>query len=362
MTSYVTPKKNSAFVLFAGLYSQSAPQSLVATPTLAAGDFKVSIDGGAFANLATLPTNTPGTYAVKFSFSAGEMNGDNITVVGKDAAGAEWSDIVVNIQTSAAQIDDLATAANLAVVDGIVDSILLDTAEIGTAGAGLTNINLPNQTMDITGSLSGSVGSVTGSVGSVVGHTAQTGDTYALANGATGFAAIDTVVDAILVDTGTSIPDTLAGIGSSGGAAISVDATVDNFAGGISGVTSGTTVVGTQAATTYANTSFDDGVYHDITHAANTLDVVYQFLTGGGTSPVSVTFNGYLDGANDTVTVSAWDHGVTGDWEAIGTIPGQGRSGQDAEPIYPSHRHLHSRVGQDLHPPGLHWHKPCAPR
>lgn len=43
---------------------------------------------------------------------------------------------------------------------------------IGTAGAGLTNINLPDQTMnitgDITGNLSGSVGSVTGAVGSVV--------------------------------------------------------------------------------------------------------------------------------------------------------------------------------------------------
>ncbi len=39
-----------------------------------------------------------------------------------------------------------------------------DTGEIGTAGAGLTNINLPNQTMDITGNLSGSVGSVTANV------------------------------------------------------------------------------------------------------------------------------------------------------------------------------------------------------
>lgn len=71
-------------------------------------------------------------------------------------------------------------------------------------------------TANITGNLSGSVGSVTGavgsvtgnvggnvtgSVGSVTGHTPQTGDTYALANGSTGFAAIDTVVDAILVDT-----------------------------------------------------------------------------------------------------------------------------------------------------------------
>ena len=35
-------------------------------------------------------------------------------------------------------------------------------ARIGVAGAGLTNIDLPNQTMDITGNLSGSVGSVTG--------------------------------------------------------------------------------------------------------------------------------------------------------------------------------------------------------
>ena len=41
-------------------------------------------------------------------------------------------------------------------------------ARIGVAGAGLTNIDLPNQTMDIvgniTGNLSGSVGSVTGAV------------------------------------------------------------------------------------------------------------------------------------------------------------------------------------------------------
>ena len=41
--------------------------------------------------------------------------------------------------------------------------------EAGGDGDHLTAINLPNQTMDITGSLSGSVGSVTGAVGSVTG-------------------------------------------------------------------------------------------------------------------------------------------------------------------------------------------------
>jgi hypothetical protein len=46
-------------------------------------------------------------------------------------------------------------------------------ARIGLNGAGLTNIDLPDQTMNITGNitgnLSGSVGSVTGAVGSVTG-------------------------------------------------------------------------------------------------------------------------------------------------------------------------------------------------
>jgi len=53
----------------------------------------------------------------------------------------------------------------LSTIDTVVDSILIDTAEIGAAGAGLTNITLPDQTMNITGNLSGSVGSVTGDVG-----------------------------------------------------------------------------------------------------------------------------------------------------------------------------------------------------
>ena len=58
-------------------------------------------------------------------------------------------------------VTDGATASALATIDSNVDAILFDTAEIGVAGAGLTNINLPDQAMDITGNLSGSVGSVT---------------------------------------------------------------------------------------------------------------------------------------------------------------------------------------------------------
>ena len=64
-------------------------------------------------------------------------------------------------------------ASGLVAIKAETAAILDDTDDIGVAGAGLTAINLPDQTMnitgDITGSLSGSVGSVTGAVGSVTG-------------------------------------------------------------------------------------------------------------------------------------------------------------------------------------------------
>ena len=60
-----------------------------------------------------------------------------------------------------------------ATVAANLSDIEAQTDDIGAAGAGLTAINLPDQTMNITGNitgnLSGSVGSVTGAVGSVTG-------------------------------------------------------------------------------------------------------------------------------------------------------------------------------------------------
>lgn len=77
-----------------------------------------------------------------------------------------------------------------------IPAILVDTAEIGAAGAGLTNINLPNQTMDITGditgNLSGSVGSVTGAVGSVTGAVGSvTGNVGGNVVGSVGSVSVD---------------------------------------------------------------------------------------------------------------------------------------------------------------------------
>lgn len=134
----VPPKKNSAYIIYTALVSQADTKIFKSVPTLAAGDFKVVIDGAASANLATLPTNTPGGVFIKISLSAGEMNGDNISVACIDAAGAEWCDQLLNIQTSVRNIDDLAypaTSGRSMVVDaaGLVDA---NAVKVGPTGAG----------------------------------------------------------------------------------------------------------------------------------------------------------------------------------------------------------------------------------
>lgn len=71
-------------------------------PTIVAGDFQVSTDGGAWTNLDTLPTEVPGgTEQVKITVSAVEMEGEQISIRAIDAAGAEWEPAWWTIETEA---------------------------------------------------------------------------------------------------------------------------------------------------------------------------------------------------------------------------------------------------------------------
>lgn len=102
MATYYAPTASAEYIFYISLVSQSTGL-FQASPTLASGDFKVSMDGAALANLTTLPTNTPsGSVMVKVTLSAAEMAGANITVVCRDAAGAQWTDQQINIHTSPA--------------------------------------------------------------------------------------------------------------------------------------------------------------------------------------------------------------------------------------------------------------------
>lgn len=106
--SYNPPLKNTAFTFYTSLISQSAGTTFQVDPTLEAGDVKVSIDGGTFTNLTTLPTVVPsGSKNIEVTLTSDEMNGDNIVVVFSDVADNEWSDQSVSIQTTLHQFDDI---------------------------------------------------------------------------------------------------------------------------------------------------------------------------------------------------------------------------------------------------------------
>lgn len=123
MPTYNTPKRATAFKMAIGLVDQANTKLLKVNPTIAAGDFQISKDFGAFVNLTTLPSVVPaGSRSVMIDLSASEMTADNIVIQCVDATGAEWCDQSINLQTTVAQLDDLATAANLAVVAGYLDT------------------------------------------------------------------------------------------------------------------------------------------------------------------------------------------------------------------------------------------------
>jgi hypothetical protein len=135
MASYFPPKKNAAYRCFVSLISQSNTKIMQSNPTLASGDVRVSIDGGALANLTTLPAVTPASSKmVQVDLSSSEMNGDNITIVFSDAAGSEWCDLVINLQTTARQIDDLAypTTSGRSIDVSAGGEVGIDWANIGS--------------------------------------------------------------------------------------------------------------------------------------------------------------------------------------------------------------------------------------
>jgi hypothetical protein len=96
------PKKNEDFEIQVSLEDIANPGNLKANPTIASGDWKISKDGGALANLATLPAVEPaGSVLVTVALSSTEMNADVVSIVGIDQTSPkEWADFVLSIPTT----------------------------------------------------------------------------------------------------------------------------------------------------------------------------------------------------------------------------------------------------------------------
>lgn len=111
----VPPKRGEAYTLYFSVTDQANTNVFRANPTIAAGDFQYSRDGGAtFNNPATLPSAVAGNNrVVQAPLSALEMTptvGDKILFWGHDQVGAEWQDYGEELTTVAAPLDEMAMA------------------------------------------------------------------------------------------------------------------------------------------------------------------------------------------------------------------------------------------------------------
>ncbi len=99
---YNPPNKGEDFVIHIALEDAAIAGSFKANPTIASGDFKVSKDGGALADLATLPSVEPaGSVSVKIALSAAEMTADNVFIQAIDqTVTKEWNDWALCIPTT----------------------------------------------------------------------------------------------------------------------------------------------------------------------------------------------------------------------------------------------------------------------
>lgn len=223
MATYQPAKRATAWVGYISLVDQSDTKKMKSNPTIASGDFKVSKDGGALANLTTLPSVTPASSVmVKIDLSATEMTADNVTVVCIDAAGAEWCDLVFNLQPSARQIDDLAypaTSGRSMVVDanGLVDA---NAVKVGPSGSGTAQTagDLAAMVTAVDDFVDTEVSAIKAKTDNLPGDPADASDiaaAFATVNATLGtpagasiaadIAAVKVDTAAILVDTGTTL-------------------------------------------------------------------------------------------------------------------------------------------------------------
>ena len=220
----------------------------------------------------------------------------------------------------------------------------IDVTATGAAGIDWGNVENPTTAVD----LSSTDIQLADTITNYTGNTKQTADNNVLASGATGFAAIDTVVDAIKVIT-DQFAFTVANLVDSNTLAVSGDTTAaDNLEAqydgtGIAGDTypatqaqlsgianvgsavhkaasSYTLTTGTQSLNLYTDTEALDGTRHEHTDTAGVMLLEYHYLIGSGT-PASFQFTGHVSGNNDDIDVFGYDW-VTAGYKQIGNIQG----------------------------------------
>lgn len=140
-------------------------------------------------------------------------------------------------------------------------------------------------------------------------------------------------------DTAPASRSQVDGIGAASGAALNFQNEADNVDSAIKSIT----FDGVETSGTNVSANFDDGVYHNITHIANNIDIVYQFDVGGGRTAAEVVWKGYLNSNNDVFTLQVYNG--TG-WDTLTTHGG--KNGATNDTVIESLFLTHTGTGADL--------------
>lgn len=170
--------------------------------TPASGDVKISKDGGAPANIATLPTFTNGRWEFVFSDAELQCKQGDVTII--DSATKVVEDSGFNFETyghaSAMYQADL-SAANLPA----------NMIQLGSSTQSATDLK------DFADTGYDPVAHKVAEVAVLTGHTVQTGDSYPIVNSGThGNAALKSLIDAVDNFVDTEIADLQTQIGVAG--------------------------------------------------------------------------------------------------------------------------------------------------
>lgn len=234
----------------------------------------------------------------------------------------------VFLQIVVASANNAVAAPILVDIDGNIDQTGDSFARIGVNGAGLTNINLPNQTMDITGSITGNL---SGSVGSVTAINTTGG-------------AIDNVTTVATTTTNTDMrgtdsaflaanaPTNFSSLG------ISVGGAIDNVTL-VATTTINTDMRGTDSALLAANINLTAGAVDNVTLVATTTTNTDMRGTDGantvvpdaaGVAPTAVENRQEMDSNSvDLNAIQANQTTINTNVLAIDTAPMRGTDGVD---------------------------------
>jgi hypothetical protein len=107
-----SPKRGVSHTFTVTFIDSQPPKEFKLGPTIVAGDVRVKVDNGSYANITTLPVSTAGLPNVDVTLSVAEMQATKNTKVWfKDQTiPPEWDQFIVTIEPSVQIVDDIPIA------------------------------------------------------------------------------------------------------------------------------------------------------------------------------------------------------------------------------------------------------------